>query len=262
MMRHVAGIHHFTYGWLTPALAFLLSYLGCLLGLVATARARQTGTGPAKARWLVLGAWAIGGTGIWVMHFMAMIGFSVDGSPIAYDVRTTVASWLTAVIVVGVGLFLVGYGRPTAGKILAAGVFTGLGVAGMHYTGMAAMRMNGTVGYAGARVALSVVIAVVAATAALWFTLVVRQAAWIGVTAAIMAVAVTGMHYTGMSAMTVRLHAGSQAVTGTDALNFIPPILIFVLLVAVALLYAVLADPAAEERHWQEHVRRFSEPVR
>jgi NO-binding membrane sensor protein with MHYT domain len=259
MMRDVAQIHHFTYGWLTPTLAYLLSYLGSLLGLVATARARRAGTGRAHSGWLVLGAWAIGGTGIWVMHFMAMIGFSVDGTPIAYDRTTTVASWLTAVIVVGVGLFIVGYGQPTVTKVGAAGLFTGLGVAGMHYTGMAAMRMNGSVHYDGARVVLSVAIAIVAATAALWFALVARQARWIGMIAAVMALAVTGMHYTAMSAMSVRLHGGTAAVAGTDALSFLPPILIFVLLVAIALMYAVLADPAAEERHWQEHVRRLTE---
>jgi NO-binding membrane sensor protein with MHYT domain len=246
----VAQVHHFTYGWLTPTLAYLLSYLGALLGLVATARARQSTSGGTRARWLVLGAWAIGGTGIWVMHFMAMIGFTVDNASIDYDATVTIASWLIAVIVVGLGLFIVGFGRPSVAKVLAAGLFTGLGVAGMHYTGMAAMRMDASVHYDRTRVILSVVIAVVAATAALWFTLVVRRARWIGVIAAIMAVAVSGMHYTAMSAMSVRLTGGDTAVAGTDALSFIPPILIFVLLVVIALLYAVLADPSADERQW------------
>ena len=172
-------------------------------------------------------------------------------------------SWLTAVVVVGLGLFIVGYGRPTVLKVLAAGLFTGFGVAGMHYTGMhctvmAAMRMGGSVAYDRTRVALSIAIAVVAATAALWFTLVIRRLRWIGVVAAIMAVAVSGMHYTAMSAMSVALHGNPGAVAGTDALSFIPPILVFVLLVAIALMYAVLADPSAEERHWQEHVQRIT----
>jgi NO-binding membrane sensor protein with MHYT domain len=257
----VAQVHHFTYGWLTPTLAYLLSYLGSLLGLVATARARQSTSPGTRARWLVLGAWAIGGTGIWVMHFMAMIGFTVDGTPIGYDVTVTVASWLTAVIVVGIGLFIVGYGRPSVVKVLAAGLFTGVGVAAMHYSGMAAMRMHADVGYDRGRVALSLLIAVVAATAALWFTLVVRRARWIGVIAAIMAVAVSGMHYTGMSAMSVRLHDTGVDVPGMDALTFVPPILIFVLLVVIALLYAVLADPAADERRLREEQPSPGTPV-
>jgi NO-binding membrane sensor protein with MHYT domain len=255
----MAHVHHFTYGWLTPTLAFLLSYLGCLLGLVATARARRSESSAVRGRWLVLGAWAIGGTGIWVMHFTAMIGFSVDGTAIGFNIPITVASWLTAVLVVGIGLFIVGFGRASAGKVLAAGLFTGVGVAAMHYSGMAAVQLNGAIGYDRARVGLSVLIAVVAATAALWFTLVVRRARWIGVTAAVMALAVCSMHYTGMSAMQVQ-NGSRTDVSSTDALSFLPAILIFVLIVIVALLYAILADPSAEDREWREQVRKWTDP--
>jgi NO-binding membrane sensor protein with MHYT domain len=248
----VGQVHHFTYGWVTPALAYLLSYVGCLLGLIATARARQSAPG-ARARWLVLGAWAIGGTGIWVMHFMAMIGFSVDGTPVDYNLPITVASWLVAVLVVGIGLFIVGYGRgrPQVWKVAAAGLFTGVGVAAMHYAGMDAMRLNGTVDYDRTRVALSVVIAVVAATAALWFTLVAQRPRWIALAAAIMGVAVTAMHYTGMSAMSVHLHSSQTAVSGINPLSLLVPILIFVILVVVALFYAILAEPSADDLRWQ-----------
>src|SRR5258706_16004481 len=104
------------------------------------------------------------------MHFMAMIGFRVPGVTIRYDLATTVASWITAIIVVGIGLFIVGFGPPRASKILTAGVFTGVGVAGMHYTGMAAMRMPATVAYHRTLLAASVALAILAATAPPWFT--------------------------------------------------------------------------------------------
>jgi NO-binding membrane sensor protein with MHYT domain len=237
----VATVHHFTYGWITLALAYLFSYLGSLSGLTATARARRTGNPGRRARWLVLAAFAIGGTGIWAMHFMAMIGFTVDGTDVRYDLAITVASWLTAVVVVGIGLFIVGYGRRSVPRVLAAGLLTGLGVAGMHYAGMDAMRLNGTLSYDRVRVAASVVIAVVAATAALWFTVSVRQARWIAVAAAIMGVAVTGMHYTGMSAVSVHMHPDAAAVPGLGALEYLIPILVFVLLVLFTLVSAVLA---------------------
>src|SRR3569833_1697492 len=77
----VNQVHHFTYGWITPAFAFAMSVLGSLLGLVSTARARAATDRRRRAWLLVLAAWAIGGTGIWVVHFMAMIGFSVPSSP-------------------------------------------------------------------------------------------------------------------------------------------------------------------------------------
>jgi len=242
----VVSINHFAYGWITPVLAYMLSYLGSVSGLMATARARRTSDRGQRGRWLVLAACAIGGTGIWAMHFMAMIGFTVDGSDVRFDLAITVASWLTAVVVVGIGLFIVGYGPRSVPRILAAGLFTGLGVAGMHYAGMSAMRLGGSVSYDHLRVVLSLVIAVVAATAALWFTVSVGRGRWIAVAAAIMGVAVVGMHYTGMSAVSVHLHPGVAPVEGVPALDYVIPMLLFVLFVLFTLMAAVLA-PAAED---------------
>jgi NO-binding membrane sensor protein with MHYT domain len=237
----VATVNHFAYGWITPALAYLLSYLGSVSGLAATARARRTRDRGRRGRWLILAACAIGGTGIWAMHFMAMIGFTVDGSDVRFDLATTVASWLTAVVVTGIGLFIVGYGPRSVPRVLAAGLFTGLGVAGMHYAGMSAMRLDGSVSYDHLRVALSLVVAVVAATAALWFTVSIGRGRWIAVAAAIMGVAVVGMHYTGMSAVSVHPHPATGPVPGVPALDYVIPMLLFVLFVLVTLLTAVLA---------------------
>jgi NO-binding membrane sensor protein with MHYT domain len=244
----VANVDFFSYGWLTPAFAYFFSFLGCLLGLFATARARMLTSGARRARWLVLAAWSIGGTGIWVMHFIAMIGVEVNGAQVYFDLPTTIASWLTAIIVVGVGLFIVGYGRSSTPKLLLGGLFTGLGVAAMHYTGMGAMRVDGDMSYSSRLVILSVVIAVVAATVALWFTLHVRRAAGFITAGAIMAVAVCGMHYTGMVALRVHLHAVAAPVTGVQPLSLIVPIFIFVLIVVVALGYAMLNSLSLQDR--------------
>lgn len=244
--RAVATINHLTYGWITPALAYLLSYLGSVSGLMATARARNTSDRRRRARWLILAAWAIGGTGVWAMHFMAMIGFTVDGSDVRFDLSITVASWLTAVVAVGIGLFIVGYGPRSVPRVLVAGLFTGFGVAGMHYAGMGAMRLGGSVSYDHFRVAMSVVVAVVAATVALWFTVSVGRARWIAGAAAIMGVAVVGMHYTGMSAVSVHLHPGEGPVEGIPPLDYVIPMLLFVLFVLFVLSAAVLS-PAGED---------------
>jgi NO-binding membrane sensor protein with MHYT domain len=172
---------------------------------------------------------------------MAMIGFTVDGTDVRYDLSITVASWLTAVVVVGVGLFIVGYGPRSLPRVVVAGVLTGLGVAGMHYAGMDAMRLNGSLSYDHLRVGLSLVIAVVAATAALWFTVSVRRPRWIALSAAIMGVAVAGMHYTGMSAVSVHLHQDAAPVPGVGPLGYLIPMLVFVLLVLFTLIAAVLS---------------------
>jgi NO-binding membrane sensor protein with MHYT domain len=99
-------LNHFTYGWVKQALAYGISFLGSLLGLICTARARgYRYTGSSPTRWLVLAAVAIGGTGIWLMHFMAMLGFTVVEDNVRYDLPITIASALAAIGVVGVGLF-------------------------------------------------------------------------------------------------------------------------------------------------------------
>ena len=175
----MAVVHHFAFGWINPIIAYVMSFLGSLLGLVLTARARQVPAGPARVPWLLLAAVSIGGTGIWLMHFMAMLGFDVPGTTVRYDVTYTVMSLVTAVVIVAVGLLVVGVGRPHGVKVVLGGVFTGLGVAGMHYSGMHysgmdAMRLGGHVSYEPHIVVLSLAIAVVvAATVALWFAIVV-----------------------------------------------------------------------------------------
>ena len=241
-------IDQFTYGWITPGLAYALSFLGSLLGLVCTARVRRTPTLPGRAGWLILAAWAIGGTGIWVMHFMAMLGFGVSGEDIRYDVPITVASAVMAIVVVGIGLFIVGLGRPRPWKIIVGGVFTGLGVVTMHYIGMAAMRLDGTVAYDRRLVAASIVIAVVAATVALWFTSVLRRTAVIVGAALVMGVAVCGMHYTAMLAMSVHLHPAAGEPSGTSAPALVVPIVLLVIFVVIGLIYSVLAAPTEEDR--------------
>jgi NO-binding membrane sensor protein with MHYT domain len=232
-------INHFNLGLVTPTLSYTLSVVGSLLGLVCTVRARNSTVPAQRTRWLLLAAWAIGGTGIWVMHFMAMLGFSVDGIAIRYDLATTIASWLIAMVVVAIGLFIVGHGAPTAVKIIIAGLITGFGVAGMHYTGMAAMRMQASIGYDRGLVIASVVIAVVAATAALWFTVTVRAPAMIFVAALIMGVAVNGMHFTGMFAMSVTAQPG-KAVSGFEPMYFVAPIALFVMIAIVVLFVALI----------------------
>jgi NO-binding membrane sensor protein with MHYT domain len=141
-------VHHFAHGWLNPALAYLMAVLGCLVGLLHTTRARSR-PGRRRVRMLLYATLAIGMTGIWEMHFIAMLGFAVPGSAVRYDEGLLAASLGLAVVVVGIGLFTAGYGNLRGRRLLGAGVLIGLGIAAMHYTGMAtilaAMVMGGAI---------------------------------------------------------------------------------------------------------------------
>jgi len=242
----MAEINHFAFGLLTPVLAYAMSVIGSLLGLQCTARARFS-AGRSRVGWLVLGAVSIGGTGVWVMHFIAMLGFRVSGMEIRYDVPLTLLSALIAAIVVGVGIFIVGYGGNRISALLGGGVITGLGVASMHYLGMGAMQMSGQVDYDLLIVAASVLIAVVAATVALWFTLRVRGHLATTAAALVMGVAVSGMHYTGMAGMTVQEDPVPGPLTGASAFDFLLPMIIGVSVFAMLLLVAIGLSLTEEE---------------
>ncbi len=218
-------VHNFSHGILNPGLGYLISCLGSFLGLRCLTRARAY-AGWTRAIWLLIASVAIGATGIWLMHFVAMVGFAVPGQQITYNVPTTLISLLVAVIVVAMGLFIVGYGGGGLRPVLAGGVFIGIGVAIMHYVGMSAISMQGTVRYNMLLVAASVLIAIVAGTAALLAGLHVTGI-WpsLGVSL-VMGVAVTGMHYTGMAATHVYGQRSGMNMPGESAASFLFPLLL------------------------------------
>ncbi|CAL9611656.1 MHYT domain-containing protein [Streptomyces sp. enrichment culture] len=216
-------LDHAAFGWLTPVLSYAMACVGAALGLRCTVRAMGA-TGAARRNWLLTAASALG-TGIWTMHFVAMLGFGVTGTDIRYDVPLTVLSLLVAMAVVGLGLLAVAQGPdPRARSLLVGGLTTGIGVASMHYIGMAALRLHGTVRYDPLLVAMSVVIAVAAATAALWAALNIRSPAAVAIASPVMGAAVSSMHYTGMYAVTVDVAPSAQPLPGATATQFVFPL--------------------------------------
>ena len=246
----MAQVHNFSYGLLNPGLAYLMSCLGCFLGLQCTTRARAL-QGAARARWLLLAAVSIGTTGIWVMHFIAMLGFTIPGQVITYNVPVTILSMLIAVVVVSVGLLIVGFGGEGFGPLLLGGAVIGVGVAGMHYMGMWAMRMPDTMHYSLSLLVLSVIIAMVAGTAALWAALRLRGLRATLAASLIMGVAVSGMHYTGMAALYVTPAAAGGGMAamggGANATFFLLPLILGISILAFLVTAIVTLAPTEEE---------------
>ncbi|GGR92710.1 membrane protein [Streptomyces aureoverticillatus] len=229
----------FSYGFVTPVVAYLMACLGGALGLRCTTRSLLVAHSW-RPGWLALGSAAIG-SGIWTMHFIAMMGFTVEGTPIHYDRATTFASLAVAVVMVGIGIFIVGYRGARGTPLFTGGTITGLGIASMHYLGMAGMRLGGTLRYNTLTVAASVVIAVVAAIAALWAAGQVRGFLWSLGASLVMGLAVSGMHYTGMAALTVHLHGPAAAPPGDSSAEILAPLMIgplaFLLLSGVIVMF-------------------------
>lgn len=248
-------IEHFSHGLLTPAFGYLVMCMAAVIGLRCTVRALSS-VGSMKRMWLLVGAAAIG-AGIWTLHFIAMIGFGVTGSVVRYDVPLTLISLVLAIAVVSGGVFMVGYGQSRARALMLGGLGTGLGVATMHYSGMAAVQLNGSVSYNSLLVALSVVIAVTAATAALWIVLNVNGLQGTLVAALVMGLAVSSMHYTAMAAVSVDTAAQPTELTGAPAMEFLFPLSVGIGAVLFAAFTIVAVSPLDELHHDAEAARRY-----
>ena len=160
--------------------------------------------GLARQAWLVAAAITMGG-GIWSMHFIGMLAF-VMPIPMSYDIGLTILSLVVAIVVTGGGFFVISRQGASPLRLVLSGIFMGLGIVAMHYTGMAAMRGHAELGYDWLLVALSVVIAIGASTAALWLAFQTTNLWQKLIAALVMGLAISGMHYTGMRAAIFTAH--------------------------------------------------------
>ena len=182
------------------SIAFLASYVA--LDLVE--RIRANGTRAARLWWLC-GLIAMG-TGIWSMHFVGMLAYTLPIS-LGYTGGMTLLSWLAAVAVSSIALGVAGRGEAAAWRITAGALAMGAGICAMHYTGMAALEMAPGIVWNPLLIAASAAIATGAAAAALliFFGLqsvhgVRRRQLYKAAAAVVMGLAISGMHYTGMAA--------------------------------------------------------------
>jgi diguanylate cyclase (GGDEF)-like protein len=171
--------------------------------------------------WVVIGAVAMG-VGIWSMHFIGMLAFSLP-IPLAYNVPTTLASLAIAIITSGFSLQITSRQRLTVPRLCGSAVVMGAGISTMHYMGMAAITVVPPIVYDPLLVATSILIAVVASFVALWLFFRLREGnsldQWLTRIAAalVMGLAICGMHYTGMAA--AGFAAGSFCLGGATFQN-------------------------------------------
>ncbi len=158
--------------------------------------------------WLAGGAIAMG-VGIWSMHFIAMLAYNLP-IPIAYNLPIVLVSMVVAVAASGVALFVVSRQQMGRLQLLTGGIFMGLSIAAMHYTGMAAMQLEAESHYNPKLVAVSILIAIGASLIAMWLAFHFRSntsisgSFWKLGSAIIMGNAIAAMHYTGMAAVSFK----------------------------------------------------------
>lgn len=183
-------------------LSVLIAVLASYTALDLAARL-ELHEGRNSTLWLVGGALSMG-LGIWAMHFIGMLAFHLPIA-LAYDIPLTLGSVMPAMLAAFIAFAVIRRGRTDRGTLAAGATIMGIGIAAMHYSGMAALKMSPPIRYDPALFALSVAIAIMASVAALWIGLRARPAAGLAgrhriAAALFMGLAIAGMHYTGMAA--------------------------------------------------------------
>jgi diguanylate cyclase (GGDEF)-like protein len=209
-----------TYNFWLVAVSFIVAALASYTALDLTGRIALLASSRLRHAWLAGGAAAMG-VGIWSMHFIAMLALSLP-IPLGYDFALTGDSLAIAVVVSYFALFVTTRARLTLIHLVSGSVLMGLGIAGMHYTGMTAMRMRPGIDYQPAWFAASLAIAIAASMAALLIARRLRDDTGYNVrrtrfgAALIMALAISGMHYAGMMAADFPVDAICGAAKGVN----------------------------------------------
>ncbi|CAB3810078.1 putative bifunctional diguanylate cyclase/phosphodiesterase [Paraburkholderia fynbosensis] len=220
--------------------AILASYTALdMAGRISSAQGRA-------AHWWLAGGAVAMGTGIWSMHFIGMLAFSLP-IPLGYDPAITVLSLLIAIAASAFALWLVGRNELPSSRLFCGALLMGAGIVAMHYTGMAAMRMAPGIRYIPSVFILSVVIAIVASGAALWIAFNLRRVSPLvrplrAAAAVVMGFAIVGMHYTGMAAAQFPLASVCGAARDGVNAGWLALVIIVVTLavLAIALIISVL----------------------
>jgi NO-binding membrane sensor protein with MHYT domain len=202
--------------------------------------------------WLVAAAITMGG-GIWSMHFIGMLAFIMP-MPMSYDIGLTILSLLVAIFVTGGGFYVISRQIASRVRLALSGIFMGLGIAAMHYTGMAAMQGDTELSYDGLLVALSLVIAIGASTAALWLAFRTTDLKLKVAGAVVMGLAVSGMHYTGMRAAIFTASGPVHEAQGNGSLDQTNLALAVACITFVILAFALIAS-LYEQKRAEESLR-------
>jgi NO-binding membrane sensor protein with MHYT domain len=181
----------------------LIAVMTAYVAIETSSRIREYGHGDdLRLVWLSVSALCLGG-GIWSMHFVAMLGY-VTTIAIGYNIALTALSLLVPIVIAGVGFHFAAT-TPVLSwwRTSVIGTIYGMAIVAMHYTGMAAMRMEATIDWNLAYVLASVVVAIVASTAAIRAAFMRLSFLPTVVGSVLMGLAISGMHYTAMCAVTL-----------------------------------------------------------
>ncbi|WP_095599282.1 bifunctional diguanylate cyclase/phosphodiesterase [Pseudomonas sp. PIC25] len=243
-----------THDPLLVLLAYLVASIASLTTLGMAERIGYAAHERARLFWRWGGAFCLAG-GIWAMHFIAMLAFNAP-VPLRYDLLGTVISLLIAFIAALLAMNTLSHARLQPSQYLIAAVCIGLGIAAMHYSGMAALRSEATLYYDAGLFVLSVFLAIAVSLAALLLALYFRHGNGIlnlllkYLASLVMGGAIVSMHFTGMWALHLVVPVGTPlALQGaSEVLPLALSLGLVTLLILGGGLSAVWADRKLESK--------------
>lgn len=217
---------------------------------------------PSRRLWRWIGATCLAG-GIWAMHFISMLAFQTP-IDIEYDLGITLFSLLIALLASWLAMQTLSEVQPSAQRCLKTACVIGLGIAGMHYVGMAAMKSSATTYYHPGLFALSVLIAIGASFAALWVARYLSEGSGVAhqllkySAALILGAGIISMHFTGMAALNLVIPEGGVAASGgaTGHLQLGLTVALIILLILGSAISAALADKKLQNK--EQDLRRVN----
>ncbi len=192
------------YDMAQVALSLLVAMLAGIMAMQLAGTARTEKHPLNKHVTLICGAFVLG-TGVWSMHFIGMLAFSIC-STASYDPAITLLSMLPSFLASWVALHLLAQERVSTWQLVSGGLSVGTGIGVMHYSGMAAIHKSILLRFDPTMFAVSIVVAIALSIVALWlrFGLVTNRGLskeWVNVlSGTLIGIAISGMHYTGMQA--------------------------------------------------------------
>jgi PAS domain S-box-containing protein len=245
-------------------LSIIVSVISSYLGLTQLIKAYRNKSGFGSST-LVKGA-IISGAGIWTMHFIAMLSF-YPYTPVSYNIWIIMLSLLIAIFMSLLSFALVLRSEGKKWLLFYSSTSLALGIAITHYASMGAMRMEHVVDYQLGYVLASILIAIIFSYGAFLFTIAnsiklqSKQSLLLGTL--FLAVAISGMHYTGMYAMEIHQVPSSlkpnEVHTPNEAFTITADTLALWLGLFTLFFFIVILAMAIQAKNNFEKKLRFSE---
>ncbi|MBC3270986.1 EAL domain-containing protein [Pseudomonas sp. SWRI81] len=240
-----------------PVLVLVAYLVACAASFATLDMAERVGHAEnpgARRVWRWIGGACLAG-GIWAMHFIGMLAFQAP-IEIHYHLPTTLFSLLIALLASALAMHTLSVAQPSLARCLRTAVVIGLGIASMHYVGMAAMQSSATAYYQPSLFGLSIVIAVGASFAALWVAGYLREGSGVAhqvlkyVAALMLGAGIISMHFTGMAALQLVLPDGAAPTMAVETghLQLGLTVALIILLILGSAISAAMADKKLQNK--------------